>query len=58
MVSHTSGEFATDFANWTIFAQTSSFIGNWSTSITYAPGAVVRYNGNVHKCITAHTSQN
>jgi hypothetical protein len=57
IVSHTSGEFATDFDNWAIFAQTSSFIGDWATGITYAPGAVVRYNGNVHKCITAHISQ-
>lgn len=56
-VNHSSSSsFASDIENWTAFSQVTSFVGPWNSSVSYAPGAVVSYNGNAYKCLTAHTS--
>jgi hypothetical protein len=43
---------------WTVMTNSFSFIGNWTTSIDYNLGDIVKYNGSLWLCTTNHLSTN
>ena len=40
----------TDASNWTILIEGFKFLGSWSSIVTYAPGDVVKFGGNLYRC--------
>ena len=58
LAPHTSGTFITDLASayWSLQVDGKAFLGAWTTSTAYAPGALVEYGGTVYVCTVAHTS--
>ena len=46
----------TDLAKWDIFSKGVDWKGNWSTSIRYKVGDVVKYGGTTYICNLYHTS--
>jgi hypothetical protein len=43
-------------SNWAVVSYGSDWKTDWSTSVQYKVGDVVRYGGIVYKCVTGHTS--
>jgi len=61
VIGHTaSSAFGTDFSaipsKWNQVADGSTWTGNWSTNTVYNLNDLVKYNGYVYICNTAHTS--
>lgn len=55
--AHTSSDFESDVANWTLHLDAIDWKGEWQENTTYGKGDIVRYNGIVYECITGHTAQ-
>ena len=54
---HTSGlAFATDETKWTFIATSDNWDGVWTVSTNYGIGDIVRYGGNLYRCIDNHVS--
>jgi len=45
-----------DINNWALFSSTFNWLDEWTTTIDYVLGDVVRYNGIVYICNQSHTS--
>ena len=41
---------------WVVMTNGFSFIGDWTTSIDYNLGDIVKYNGSLWRCVVNHTS--
>jgi hypothetical protein len=62
-IDHTSAELESGFDNdfvvenrWAIFVLTDNWSQEWQTSTYYGIGSLVRYGGEIWRCITGHTS--
>ena len=55
--AHTSSDFESDSANWTLHLDAIDWNGEWQENTTYGKGDIVRYDGIVYECITGHTAQ-
>ena len=59
-VAHTSvsteTSFSSDLANWLPYVHTDSWQIAWQESTYYNKGDIVRYSGNVYRCVTPHVS--
>lgn len=54
---HTSGSvFANSASYWSILTNGDCWSGAWSTDTNYGIGSIVKYGGNVYRCITPHKS--
>lgn len=54
---HTSvSDFATDDAKWTLIATSDNWHNNWTVSTNYGVGDIVRYGGNLYRCVNNHVS--
>jgi len=51
-----STNWAADEDKFTLFGTGIEFVGNWTTAQDYGKGALVKYNGNIYKCIVSHVS--
>ena len=57
LTSYTSSSVFDDgIDNWTIYGSGINFRGDWSATTRYGIGDVVRYGGNVYRCILGHLS--
>jgi len=57
--SYTSStEFDDGIDNWALYSSGSTFEQDWQAVTRYGIGDVVRYNGNVYRCIEGHTTAN
>lgn len=60
--SHTSVAAETDFTDdldatyWTVYTSTDNWRYNWNTSTSYSVNDIVKYNGVIYRCVTAHVS--
>ena len=55
--NHTSTtNFAADLAKWSLISTGDNWKNAWTTSTNYGLGDIVRYGGNVYRCITSHVS--
>jgi len=46
----------TDIANWDVYDQGVEFVGNWNSNTQYKLNQLVKYNGDIWKCTTAHAA--
>jgi len=57
VTSHTSQSvFDTDIIKWTTYAESYNFKTDWTASTRYAIGDIVKYGGQIYKCLIGHTS--
>ena len=54
---HTSASaFATNETNWTLIATSDNWHNVWTVSTNYGLGDIVRYGGNLYRCVDNHVS--
>jgi hypothetical protein len=57
LTNHTSAtNFAVDLAKWSIVSNGDNWKNAWTVSTNYGLGDIVRYGGNVYRCVTSHVS--
>ena len=49
-------KLVTEISNWDVLIDATDFKDIWTLSTLYGPGDLVRVNGRLYKCTTAHTS--
>ena len=52
----TSAGLEANQANWTVYATSFNWLGNWASSYRYRTNDVVKYGGETYVCNTGHTS--
>jgi len=63
ITSHTSNVVlslgpTSDIAKWEILAKTDNWLNTWTNTYFYDLGDIVKYNGDVYRCIEKHQSAN
>ena len=62
LIDHVSSTIAAGLENdsdkWTILSRSDQWKGEWTVSVRYREDDVVRYGGNVYRCIVGHTAEN
>lgn len=57
VIQHTSGSsFAIDEAKWSLISTSDNWKDTWAVSTNYGIGDIVRYGGNLYRCIDNHVS--
>jgi hypothetical protein len=57
LASHTSQTFFdSNISDWAVYLSASNWRTNWTQNTRYGIGDIVKYNGNVYRCISGHTS--
>jgi hypothetical protein len=54
--SSSEEEFENDKSNWIVYIETVDWRSIWQTSTYYRLNDVVKYNGNIYRCVDEHTS--
>ena len=57
ITSHTSGAtLENNLEDWSVFFNGDDYKGLWSSGIEYRQNDIVRYGGNLYRCLTTHSS--
>jgi len=45
-----------DASKWSVYNRADAWKGDWTTNLRYVKDDIIRYGGNVYRCIVGHTS--